>query len=360
MNKFLSKLRKLEGAVNFSEGNARMLDTLKSPSPSVNWAFAVPGYGIPFGSAMLLYGPPKGGKSIITNAFVGQLHKDDPEAIAIKFDTEMRGAFQTNAASLNKWGIDPERFISYDVNQPENIFDRITTEIDALCQEGAKIKLIIIDSLSNIVGRRTMNATSILTQQMGDQALTLKDGLMQILPTLRRHGITLIATAHVRAEMDMAEQMRGKKVKMHASWATKHMFELFCYVEPNKSKDGKVTLGGEEFTDKETVDFMNKAQKTGHKVRFRVEESSFGFAGRTAEFTLDYNQGITNQYEEIFTLAVNAKIIERPNNLTYKYGDNTYRGLPGILSALKDNVDLQKEILQKVMSKDREIISGTN
>lgn len=359
MNKFLSKLRKLEGAVDFGAGNSKMLDTLKSPSPSVNWAFAVPGYGIPYGSSMLLYGPPKGGKSIITNAFIGQLHKDDPEAIAIKFDTEMRGAFQTNGSSLQKWGIDPDRFISYDVNQPELIFDRINTEIDALCQEGAKIKLIIIDSLSNIVGRRTQNATTVLTQQIGDQALTLKDGLMQILPTLRKHNIALISTAHVRAEMDMKEQMRGKTMKMHASWATKHMFELFCYVEPNRSKEGRVTLGGEEFTDKETLDFMDKAQKTGHKIRFRVEESSFGFAGRTAEFTLDYNEGITNQYEEVFTLGVNYKVIERPNNVTYRYGENQYRGLPGILTALKENLDLQKEILQKVMEKDRDVLNAT-
>lgn len=354
----MAKLRKLEGAVDPGQGNSKMLNVLRTPSPSVNWSFAVPGYGIPYGAAMLLYGPPKGGKSIITNAFVGQIHADDPEGVVIKFDTEMRGSFQTNGAAMSKWGIDPDRFISYDVNQPELIFDRINGEIATLCQEGLKVKAIIIDSLSNIVGRRTQNATSVLTQQIGDQALTLKDGLMSILPTIRKYDIALIATAHVRAELDMKEQMRGKTVKMHASWATKHMFEFFCYVEPNKSKDGKVTLGGEEFTDKETLDFMDKAQKTGHKIRFRVEESSFGFAGRTAEFTLDYNKGIINQYEEIFTLGVSYKIIERPNNVTYKYGENSYRGLPGILGALRDNSDMQKEILDKVFEADRKQISA--
>lgn len=359
MSKFMSKLRKLDGAVDPSAGNSKLLDTLKSPSPSMNWAFAVPGYGLPFGAGMLLYGPPKGGKSVVTNAFIGELHKNDPEALVVKFDTEMRGNFQTNADSLAKWGIDADRFISYDVNQPEHIFDRISTEIDALCQEGAKIKLIIIDSLSNIVGRRTQNATSVLTQQIGDQALTIKDGLLQILPVVRKHGIALIATAHVRAELDMAEQMRGKKVKMHASWATKHMFEYFCYIEPNQSKKGRVNLGGEEFTDPTVVDFMDKNQKTGHKIRFKVDETSFGFPGRTAEFTLSYSGGIINRYEEVFTLGVSYGVIERPNNVTYKYGENQYRGLPAMLLALKENNQLQEEVLAKVMEKDRQIISGT-
>lgn len=352
----MAKLRKLEGTADF--GSSAMLNVLRSPSPSVNWSFATSGFGLPYGMGMVLYGPPKGGKTIITNTLIGGLHADDPDAVAIKFDTELRSEFQTTNASLQKWGIDPDRYIAYDVNQPELIFDRIEKDVDAMCQEGLKVKMIIIDSLSNILGRRQMNANSVMTQQIGDQAATLKEGLMRILPIIRKHKIALVCTAHVRAEMDMQEQMRGKTIKMQASWATKHMFEFFCYTEPNRSKTGKVTLAGEEFTDSSVVDFMDKAAKTGHKIRFRVEESSVGYTGRTAEFTLDYNKGIINQYEEVFTLGVNYGIIERPNNVTYKYGENSYRGVVAMLTALKDNPDLQKEVLEKVRLKDFKIING--
>ncbi len=351
MGKFLSKLRNLEGAVDLSGSNP-LANCLQTASPSVNWAFANTGHGVPFGYGMVLYGPPKGGKSIICNSLIGSLHQQDPEAVAIVFNTEMRGALQTNSGQLSKWGIDAERFITYDVNQPEQIFDRIEQDIATACQEGEKIKLIVIDSLSGIMGRRTLNADSISTQQIGDQAATIKDGLLRILPTIRKHGIALIATAHVRAEMDMKEQMRGKTVKMQAAWATKHTFEYFCYVEPNRSKEGKVSLAGEEFVDKDILDFMDHAQKTGHKIRFRVEENSAGVSGRTAEFTLDYSKGIVNQYEEIFTLAVNYGIIERPNNVTYTYGGKSYRGLVACLTAIRDDQDLQKELLTKVFQKD--------
>lgn len=351
MGKFLSKLRQLEGAVDPTTVNP-LANCLQTASPSVNWAFANDGHGLPFGYGMLLYGPPKGGKSIICNSLIGSLHQQDPEAIAVVFNTEMRGALQTNSNQLAKWGIDPERFITYDVNQPEMIFDRIEHDIAAACQEGEKIKLVIIDSLTNIVGRRTLNADSVSQQQIGDQALTIKDGLMRILPVIRKHNIALVGTSHIRAELDQREQMRGKTIKMAAAWATKHTFEYFCFVEPNRSKDGKVTLAGEEFVDKEILDFMDHAQKTGHKIRFKVEENSAGPSGRTAEFTLDYNKGIINQYEEIFTLAVNYKIIQRPTNVTYTYNDKSWRGIVACLTGIRDDEALQKELLAKVFTKD--------
>jgi hypothetical protein len=351
MGKFLTKLRNLEGSVDTNSSDA-LKNCLQTPSPSVNWAFATAGHGIPYGTSAVIYGPPKGGKSIFANAIMGNLHRQNEEAICIKFNTELRGKFQDSGDNLKLWGIDPDRLIVYDVNTPEMIFDRIEHDIAAACQEGEKIKLICIDSLSNIMGRRMMNADSVSQQQIGDQAATLKEGLMRILPIIRKHNLILLATAHVRAEMDQREQMRGKTVKMQAAWATKHTFEFFCYTEPNQTKAGKTSLNGDEMTDEKVVDFMDKAQKTGHKIRFKVEQSSFGNDGRTAEFTLDYNQGIINQYEEVFQLALNYGLIERPNNVTYKIGESTYRGVGACLMAIKDDVGLQERLLKEVYAKD--------
>lgn len=352
MSKFLTRLRKMEGAVTPGQHDP-LADCLKTPSPSVNWAFGIAGHGLPYGYSMILYGPPKGGKSIICNAMVGELHRQDPEAIAITFNTELRGEAQANEQQMKTWGIDPDRFQVFDVNQPELIFDRIETDIAALCQEGAKIRLITIDSLAGIQGRRSMNATTVMQQQIGDEAATLQAGLKRILPIVRKYKIALIMTTHVRAEMDMKEQMRGKTIKMASAWAAKHMAEIFAYIEPNRSKDGRVNLAGEDFTDKEVVDFMEKSQKTGHKIRFRIEESSIGPAGRTAEFTLDYNNGIINQHEEIFTLAKNLGILQRPNNTTYTYGEKSWRGLVNCLTAIRDDSELQKDLLMHIFKKDK-------
>ena len=146
--------------------------------------------------------------------------------------------------------------------------------------------------------------------------------------------------------------MRGKTIKMASAWAAKHMAEFFVYVEPNRSKEGRVNLAGEEFLDPETKDFMDKSQKTGHKIRVRVEESTLGVSGRTAEFTLDYNKGIVNTYEEIFLLGKNTGVISKPNNQTYQYKDRTWRGLSNCLISLRDEQELAQSILKDVFAKD--------
>ena len=357
MNKHLKRLRELEGAVSTATGDEAVLNCLRTPSPSVNWAMAQPGFGLPYGCGMVLYGPPKGGKSVFINGIIGQMHHDDPEAIAVKFDTELRSQFTVTETSLRKFGIDPERYIPYDTNVPKDIFDRIEKDIAAACQDGLKVKLVIIDSMSGISGRRSLNADSIDTQQIGDQAATIKDGLQRIMPTIRKYGIALICTAHIRAEMDMAEQMRGKKVKMNAAWAAKHTFEYFCYIEPNQSKTGKVTLAGETFTDRELVDFMDRDMKTGHKVRLRVEDSSFPYGGRTAEFTLDFDKGIVNQYEEVYTLAKNYNLITTAG-AWYNTEGQKFNGLVKCLEAIRDDQALQSTLLNKVKEIDFKRIKG--
>lgn len=353
----MAKLRKLDGAVQ--NDYDPLLHCLQTPSPSVNWSFGLKGHGLPYGYSMILFGPPKGGKSIICNSLIGQLHKDEQDAVAITFNTEMRGELQSSEQANKLFGIDPDRFVCYDVNEPDQIFDRIERDIAALCDDGLNVKLIIIDSLKAIAGRRFLNSKSVNQQQIGDQAATLQDGLQRILPMIRKYKIALVMTTHVRAEMDMAEQMRGKTVKMAAAFAARHMAELFCYVEPNRSKKGRTTLAGEEFLDADTKDFMEKAAKTGHKIRFRVDGNSIGPDGRTAEFTLDYNKGIINQYEEIFMLAKNHGIIEKPNNVTYKFGESSWRGLANCLIAIRDDDELQNELLSAVYRLDSERLSDT-
>lgn len=354
-NKLINKLRGLTGAVD--PNIDPMLNVLRTPSPSVNWALGVRGYGLPFGYSMVLYGPPKGGKSIICNSFIGQLHKDDPEAVAVVFNTELRGALQQGSSAAQAYGIDPDRYICYDVNEPALIFDRIETELVEAIEAGLKIKLVIIDSLKGIQGRRAMNATTVNQMQIGDQAATLQDGLLRITPVIRRHNIALIMTTHIRAEMDQSEIMRGNTTKMAASYAAKHMAEFFCHVEPNRSKTGRENLAGESFLDEDTKDFMDKSLKTAHKIRFKVTGNSLGPADQSAEFTLDYQKGIINQYEEIFTLAKNTGIIEKPNNMTYQYKDIKWVGLKNCLIALRDDHTLQQKILTDVYEKDRKRLS---
>jgi hypothetical protein len=116
-NKFfyIQKLNALDGFVDYKKDH--YAEGVRTPSPSVNFVFGNT-HLIPFGASCILWGPPKGGKSLISNFMVGQLHKDDPEALAIKFNTELREHLQMTERSMKMFGIDPDRYAARNTNKP--------------------------------------------------------------------------------------------------------------------------------------------------------------------------------------------------------------------------------------------------
>ena len=345
----MSQLLKLEGAV--TERRNIHSTVIGTKSPSFNFIFGN-GQGLPFGYSLVLYGPPKGGKTIIANAMIAQLHADYPDAVAIKFDTEMREEGQMSEVIAKQWGIDLERYICYSVNSPALVFDRISTEVADLCQKGLNIRLIIIDSITGIMGRRAMNADTILTQQIGDNALTLQEGLKQILPVQRKYGIALVLTAQVRAELDPLEQKRGNKTRMAAAFGIQHFAEYFCSVEANRNKDSRSDLLGNELVDATLKDLDNREERTGHHIRFCMKDSSMGPKGRCGELTFDYHKGIINTFEEVFLLGANRGIIERPNQVTYEFGGHKWSGKATTIQAIRDDSDLRRAIIDELRKRD--------
>jgi RecA/RadA recombinase len=352
MGKWLTKLNELDGYVNADQDIFASDNVVAMPSPSLGYVFGK-GNGLPRGLIVTLFGPPGGGKSVTVNHIIGQLHHDDPEAIVVKFNTELREAAQLPATDYPLFGIDKDRYVAYNTNAPELIFDRIETEIAAMCEAGAPIKLIVVDSLNNIQGRRSQNATTILTQQIGDEAATLKDGFKRIQSVLRKYGIAMICTNQIRAELDAVEQMRGNKIKMASAFSTQHYIEYFLYVEKNRTKDAKADLLGQELVDSSKVDMAGKEEKTGFKVRFQMKKSTVGIDGRSGEFTWDFKKGIINTHEEIFELGTGLGVITKPNNVMYEFGGNQWRGKEAMITAIRDNTELYNNIWEAIKKLDK-------
>lgn len=350
---FLAALQDMEGAV-VGEFNPHA-SVISSPSPSMNFIYGN-GQGLPRGFGEIRFGPPRGGKTIACNANAGQVHRDYPEGYVVKFDCEFREKAQMSPHMLaNVYGIDPKRYICFQVNDPVSVFDRIEKDIAALCDDGMDLPLIIIDSLNGIQGRRSLNADTIETQQIGDRALTLQEGFARILKVQRKHNIAIIATAHVRAEMDMIEQKRGNKVKMAQSYGVRHWAEYYMYTEPflSKSKGSDKDALGNTFEDSSVKDFADRAEQTGHKIRVTMKDSSLGPKGRVGIFTFDYHRGIINTHEEVFFLGTRRGVIERVNQSTFAFGDQKWTGgAPAMLEALRTNPDLSRAVLAELRARD--------
>jgi RecA/RadA recombinase len=189
---WLASLQKLD--TNVLANTNPHENVLRTASPSVNFIFGR-GHGVPRGYTVVMAGPPKGGKTLVSNSFTGWVHQNDPQAIVVKFNTEFREVVQGSEEERARvWGIDPDRYVVYQTNNPMEIFDRIEKEIAALCQDGMPLAAIIIDSVNGIQGRRAMNADTVETQQIGDDAKTLGDGFKRILAVQRKYGFALILT----------------------------------------------------------------------------------------------------------------------------------------------------------------------
>jgi RecA/RadA recombinase len=350
-NKWMGKLARLDGAI--AERRNVHSTVVSTPSPSVNMVFGG-AHGLPLGYTLVMYGPPKGGKSLLASAMIGNLHQNYEDAIALRYDTEFRDLGQMNDKTMKMFGIDPDRYMSFSINTPDGIFDAIEHKVAAMCEEGAPIKLIVIDSINGIMGRRALNNESVLSQTIGDTALTLGDGFKRILPVQRKYGIAVVLVSQARSEMDQAEIMRGNKIRMASAFQVQHYAEYFMLVEPNKTKSGRTSLDGKEFVDDTVGDMSDRGDRYAHKIRVCMKDSSMGNKGRVGEFTFDYNKGFINVHEEVFTLGVNRGIISKPNQLTYSFNGRSWKGQAAMVEALKNEPELQVAVVKELKRRDME------
>lgn len=349
VQKHMAQLMKMDGAV--SERKNRFGNVLRSGSPSVDFTYGR-GHGLPFGYTTVMYGPPKAGKSVLSHLMIGSLHQMDPEAIAVKFDSEYRADGQLDTPSLALFGVDDQRLLLCENNTASGVFDQIEKNIAAVCENGGKVRLIIIDSVSSIQGNRELNLDSIEKVTIGDHAQTIQRGLKRILPVIRKFDIALVLITQIRAEMDTTEQMRGNKFKMQASFGLQHMAEYFMAVEENKTKDGRTDIHGNALIDESVEDLGGRGEVTGTKIRVRMRENSMGPKGRTGEFTFNFGKGLVNQYEEVFKLGTGRGIVNRPNQLTYEFQGQTWKGKDAFIGALKESPALQEAIITELKARD--------
>jgi RecA/RadA recombinase len=345
-NKWLKELTAYDDAVDYTYDSFAPKNCLYTPSPYFNWIFANKANGIPKNASILLLSEQKAGKSLSCYAIIEQMQKDDPEGIAIYFNTELRGALQHGVFS----GLDKERLIIYDTKDPEEIFDRVEKDIKALVQDGCPIRIIVIDSLTNIQGIKRRDADSVADHLRGDHALTLMTGLDKLVPFCKQNKILLIGTSQMRANQKASPG--GPDTQMAESWAVKHTFEYFVSLKRAGSADDRVDMEGKTFEEEGMKDARDNKLLTGHKIYVKCEANSIGPQGRSGVFTMDYDKGIVNQHEEVFFMGKNTGVIKLQGQ-TYSYGSHSIRGQSAFANLIKETPELYKAILADVIKLDK-------
>lgn len=341
------------------------MHVVRFSTPGLNFLFGNT-HGLPVGYPMIMFGPEKAGNTLFCYDLIAQLHRDDPDAIAIRYDTEMKDDAQLTPARARLYGIDTKRYRCYMTKNYDKVFNHIEKEVQGLLQDGANIKLIIIDSLTNILGKRAEAADGMTDKnQIGDASLTHQEGLHRIQEMMHKYRVGFVITTQARAEMDAIEQMRGNTYKMAGGFFLKHLGGYVMQIEPNRGKTGRESLTGEVFEDESLKDGLGKAERTGHKIRARMRGNSYGPVNRSVEVTLSYNEGFINKHEEVFTLGVERGIVSRPTQQKYVLNgyptedkNTSWNGKDNFLRALKEDEAIQKAIMERLRGQDIDVMEN--
>jgi RecA/RadA recombinase len=347
-NKWTKMLSQYEDVVKYDYDAFAPENCIYTPSPYINWIFANKSHGIPKGSSVLFFSEPKSGKTLIMNAISGQVHQDQKDGIVVYFNTEMRGKFQNGMFK----SIDTDRLVMYDSNKPEDVFDRFERDIIPMVQDGMPLAAVVIDSLTSIGGTKSMTGDrSVNDHLIGDRALTIQKGLQKMVPFLKANNITLLASSQVRANIDGGQY--GPKEKMAASYAERHAFEYFVNIRRAGSADDKADIEGNKFEDDTVKDARGNKDQTGHKIYFKMEQSSIGTAGRSGIITLDYKEGIINQHEEVFDLGKNHGLIKTLGAGGYEVYGEKIRGKAEVAKRIKESKELFDKIIADIKAMEK-------
>lgn len=355
VNPWMKQLRAYEDAVDYDYDSFAPENCLYTPSPYANWIFANKSHGVPRNASILLLSEQKAGKSLLSYATILEMQRRDKAAKlayalrgqAIYFNTELRGQLQHGVFPE----LDKKLLTIYDTKDPEEVFDRVEKDIKPMVQDGMPLRILVIDSLTNIQGIKRKDADSVSDHLRGDHALTIQTGLDKLVPFCKRNKILLIGTSQMRA--NQKAQPGGPDSQMAESWTVKHTFEYFISLKRAGAADDKADLDGKTFEDENMVDARDNALLTGHKIYVKCEANSIGPQGRSAVFTMDYKKGIINQHEEVFFLGKNTGVIKLQGQ-TYSYGNHSVRGQAAFANLIKENQELYDAILADVKKLDTE------
>jgi hypothetical protein len=150
----------------------------------------------------------------------------------------------------------------------------------------------------------------------------------------------------MRANMNMGNP-HAPKEKSAANFYTRHAFEYFIQISKAGAADDKADLLGNKLESDTIKDFKGNKDITGHKIYFKMADSSLGTPNRTGQLTIDYKLGIINTHEEVFELGRNTGIIELTGNRFYTIEGVKHNSKEEALEALKDKA-LQKIVLERV------------
>lgn len=305
--------------------------------------------GIPRGRIIQLAGKESSGKTMLALSCIKNYLNQNPENTAMFIDAE----FTYDPEWAESLGVDTSRVMVIKTNEAKKIFDGLIGIPNPNSRVGKKKMKGILDFVKEGSDPRFKNLGIIIldsvavlsTPQEEDSeagkmnvaslARFLTVELKKLTPVLAESNVTFIGINQLRENIGV---MYGPNTSSPGGRALKHACSVMIEMSP---------IGGSAFEDE-------NGTRVGHKVRASVRKNKVGKPFGKAEYSIKYTEGMINTEEELVELGIKYNIIERPNNVTYVIGEESFRGRAKVSEHVKSFSENMEETIRKhYLDKDR-------
>ena len=276
--------------------------------------------GFPKGRIIEIYGPESSGKTTLTLHAIAECQKKG--GVAAFIDAEH--AFDKEYARA--LGVDVENLL---ISQPDN-GEQALEIADSLIDSGA-IDLLVMDSVAALVPLAELEG-AMGESKMGLHARLMSQAMRKMTGKINRTGCVAIFINQLRQKIGV---VYGNPETTTGGLALKFYASIRLDI-------------------RRTATLTDKEESTGNRTKVKIVKNKVAPPFRIAEFDIMFGQGISKE-GEIIDIGVEHNIVKKAGSW-YSYGDiKLGQGKEAVKELLKDNLELSKEIEDKI----REILHGT-
>ena len=292
-------------------GAVRNLEVISTGSLGLDVALGVG--GVPKGRVVEVYGPESSGKTTLALHVVAEAQRQDGTAAFVDAEHALDPIY------AEKLGVDMDELL---VSQPDT-GEQALEITDMLVRSGA-VDVVVVDSVAALTPKAEIEG------EMGDshvglQARLMSQALRKLTANIKRSNCVVVFINQIRMKIGV---MFGNPETTTGGNALK----FYASVRLDIRRTGAIKKGEEVI---------------GNETKVKVVKNKVAPPFRQVNFDILYGEGISRE-GEIIDLGVQQGVIEKAG-AWYSYGGNRIgQGKDNVRSFLKENLDLSREIEQKI------------
>lgn len=329
----------------FFDGNiSTKYEAIKTGSPKLDEAIGIG--GIPMGRITQLAGQESSGKTMLALSCIREYLNQNPENTALFIDAE----YTYDPAWAEKQGVDTSRVMVIKTNDAKAIFEGLigTVKVNKTTKKVSKnmkgildhviegtdprfknLGIIVLDSIA-VLNTPLELAAEVGKANMAPIPRFMSTELKKLTPIVAQANVAFIGINQVRVNLG---QMYGDPSTSPGGKALKHACSLMLNMAP-------VFSSGSVIEDE-------SGERIGHTVRAKIQKNKVGAPFKQAEYKIEYQKGVVETHEEVFSLAVDYGMIVRPNNVMYEIEGESIKGRDKAVRYFLDN-NLEEEFLARI------------